>query len=200
MYTELLAETGVLGLGAFMWMICANLSRLIRRAGALAELESKLSEINLTRWLTLEDSTVPEVFLPRFRLEGGGNLRKTFEALGIKTAFLSGEADFSEMVSTGQLNLEDVIHRNAIEVDEAGGPPAPKPPRMARFASKKESSGSQNNLDESRPVFRADRPFLFLIRDTQTGAIALIGRVVQPEPFAGNRAIEESTPDSDTAP
>ena len=32
MYTELLAETGVLGLGAFMWMICANLSRLIRRA------------------------------------------------------------------------------------------------------------------------------------------------------------------------
>ena len=32
MYTELLAETGVLGLAAFMWMICANLSRLIRRA------------------------------------------------------------------------------------------------------------------------------------------------------------------------
>jgi O-antigen ligase len=32
LYTELLAETGVLGLGAFLWMILANLSRLIRRA------------------------------------------------------------------------------------------------------------------------------------------------------------------------
>ncbi len=32
MYTELLAETGIVGLSAFMWMICLNLSRLIRRA------------------------------------------------------------------------------------------------------------------------------------------------------------------------
>ena len=32
LYTELLAETGVLGLSAFMWMICSNLSRLIRKA------------------------------------------------------------------------------------------------------------------------------------------------------------------------
>jgi O-antigen ligase len=32
LYTELLAETGLLGLGAFMWMVLSNLSRLVHRA------------------------------------------------------------------------------------------------------------------------------------------------------------------------
>jgi O-antigen ligase len=32
LYTELLAETGLVGLGAFLWMVIANITRLIRRA------------------------------------------------------------------------------------------------------------------------------------------------------------------------
>jgi len=42
MYTELLAETGVVGLGAFMWMVCLNLIRLIRRAGKESSPQSRI--------------------------------------------------------------------------------------------------------------------------------------------------------------
>jgi len=42
LYTELLAETGVVGLGAFMWMVCLNLIRLIRRAGKESSPQSRI--------------------------------------------------------------------------------------------------------------------------------------------------------------
>jgi serpin B len=32
------------------------------------------------------------------------------------------------------------------------------------------------------PVFRADHPFLFLIRETATGQVLFIGRVAEPKP------------------
>jgi O-antigen ligase len=42
MYTELLAETGVLGLGAFLWMVCANLVGLLRRARSETSASSRI--------------------------------------------------------------------------------------------------------------------------------------------------------------
>ena len=107
-------------------------------------------------------------------------------------AFLPDEADFSEICSNGRLNLGNVIHRAAIEVDELG-PARSNPPRMSRFNFVLRG----NTADDRPPVFRADRPFIFLIRDTRTGSIVLIGRVVKPEPFAGTGERNQSLEDED---
>jgi serpin B len=146
-----------------------------RTAGALAELEANLSEVNLVRWLAMGGSEYrlefPEIFLPKFKLESGFTLRKTFEALGMRKAFRSAEADFSGMLDPGNLNLDDVVHRAAVEVDEGAL-------RGSTAANPRPSPGEE--LPDPRPVFRADHPFIFLIRDNRTGCILFIGRLVNP--------------------
>jgi serpin B len=146
-----------------------------RRPGSLAELETNLSEVNLVRWLAMGGSEYhtefPEVFLPKFKLESGFPLRKAFEALGMKKAFQAAEADFSGLFEPGNLKLDDVFHRSVVEVDEGilrGSTAA----HVRRHAGEK--------MPDQRPVFRADHPFIFLIRDNRTGCILFIGRLVDP--------------------
>lgn len=139
----------------------------------LADVEAALHENNLAKWLAAEDSHQVELFLPRFKLESAFNLRRELEACGILAAFELGKADFSGISKAQQLALSGVIHKAFVQVDEQGPRPAPG---MSGFGN------GRAKTDSPLPVFRADHPFLFLIRDTQTGSIVFIGRVVRPEP------------------
>ena len=78
------------------------------------------------------------------------------------------EADFSRITTDGPLQLTTVMHAARVEVDEVGT---------------KASAATAVVADESsvEPLtFRADRPFLFLIRDDHTGSILFIGRLIDP--------------------
>jgi len=111
------------------------------------------------------------VQLPRFRFESSWRLDDTLKAMGMPTAF-SGDADFSAMNGRKGLFISAVTHRAFVAVDEKGTEAA------AATAVVMERKGRPA---EPR-LFKADRPFLFCIRDRETGALLFLGRVSDPRP------------------
>ena len=84
------------------------------------------------------------------------------------TAF-SSRADFSGLSNAERYHIDQVVHQTFIQVNEKGT----------------EAAGATGVLIEPdcaplRPQFRADHPFLFLIRDNLTGSILFLGRVTDP--------------------
>jgi serpin B len=147
-----------------------------KKPGALAQIEAALSENNLGKWLGAVEQRRVEVFLPRFRVESSLNLRPQFEALGIRRAFDPRQADFSGMAQR-KLALGTVLHRAFAEVDERGSRPL--------FEGASNETVAAEKAPENQPVFRADRPSLFIVRNNMSGSILFIGRVVRPEPVTG---------------
>lgn len=119
--------------------------------------------------LTALEGESVSVCLPRFRIEAGFRLEDTLAAMGMGSAF-GRDADFSGMNGRKDLFLSAVAHKAFVAVDEEGTEAA------AATAAVQERKGRPG-----KPVvFRADRPFLFLIRDRETGSILFLGRVSDP--------------------
>jgi serpin B len=124
---------------------------------------------SITRQMEVTDAVV---YLPRFKFDSSFELANVLQSLGMKRAFNFGQADFSGMAATNELYISRVIHKATVDVDEAGTEAAAATAVIA-------TAGAAPNAPE--PVtFRADRPFLFLIRDRQTNTLLFLGRVMEP--------------------
>ncbi|HUT36559.1 MAG TPA: serpin family protein [Planctomycetota bacterium] len=117
------------------------------------------------------------VYLPKWRITWGTrDLTPVLKSLGITEAFLTRKADFSGMNGVKQpddeaLHIAAVFHKAFVDVNEEGTEAAAATAVvMAPTAAPPTPT----------PVFRADHPFLFLIRQTGTGQILFIGRVAEP--------------------
>ena len=89
----------------------------------------------------------------------------------MKLAF-SAEADFSGISERKDLCISDVIHKAYVDVNEEGTEAAAATAVVVRAMAAR--------LTEPTPVFRADHPFLFLIRDTKSGSVLFMGRLTNP--------------------
>lgn len=134
----------------------------------LADLEAKLSEENVTRWLSALRETEVAVSLPKFTMSSEFTLGKTLSEMGMARAF-TREADLSGMSTQEDLFISEVVHKGFVEVNEEGTEAAA-------------ATGVGIRATAMPPMFRADHPFVFLIRDTKTGNILFLGRVVDPAP------------------
>ncbi len=109
--------------------------------------------------------------MPRFEFDSEFSLKDTLAEMGMPIAF-SGAADFSGMTGSPDLCISEVLHKAFVSVDEAGTEAA------AATAVVMKLTGMP-----IQPVeFTVDRPFVFLIRDIETGAILFVGRVLNPAP------------------
>jgi len=90
--------------------------------------------------------------------------------MGMPTAF-SRNADLSGIDGTRDLVISDVIHQAFVEVDEEGTEAAAATAVVVRLVSAPA---------DPVPVVNADHPFIFLIRDDETGVILFVGRVANP--------------------
>jgi serpin B len=109
--------------------------------------------------------------LPKFSYDSEFNLNDALKSLGTGDAFDPAAADFSWMDGKRDLYIGDVVHKAFVAVDEKGTEAAAATAVIMQVAS----------APIGEPVvIKVDRPFIFLIRDAQTGSILFLGRVVNP--------------------
>jgi serpin B len=137
----------------------------------LPGLEKSLTPENLTGWLGNLTIRNVQVSLPKFRAESGFSLGKALSAMGMPAAF-TGTADFSGIVPNGGLAISEVVHKAFVDVSEQG--------TEAAAATGITMRATAMRMPEQPVVFRADHPFLFLIRDTRSGVVLFIGRLMNP--------------------
>jgi len=143
---------------------------LPKSAEGLAGLEKSLTAENLTSWLaTLSDRRV-ELLLPRFHAESEFQLVEVLAAMGMPSAFQSS-ADFSGIDGRRDLAVSRVVHKAFVDVSEQG----------TEAAAATGMAMSRTSLSPPATIFRADHPFVFLIRDTRSGVILFAGRLVKPQ-------------------
>ncbi len=138
-----------------------------------AEFEKSISADNLRRWLAAVQERDVNIFLPKFKIAVNKDLVPVLASLGVQRAFSQKDADFSAISPDPGLFLQDCKHRAEIELDEEGT-------IAVAVTSMMGGAGGQPLKPPEIPTFRADRPFVFLIRDTRTGTILFMGRVMDP--------------------
>ena len=142
---------------------------LLPDAGALAQVEKELSGAQLDRLAAGMKGNMTEVTLPKFKIESSFLLKTPLQALGLSGAFAPG-ADFSGISSEPGFALSEVLHKTFVDVNEKGTEAAAVTVPMAAG-----SGPPKKNVE-----FKADRPFLFVIRDLPTKTTLFAGRVVDP--------------------
>lgn len=120
-----------------------------------------------------------QVAIPKFELTWGAmNLTRQLSALGMGSAFDQSSADFSGMngaspTDAASLSIGAVFHKAFVEVNEQGT-------EAAAATAVVMDVRCAGPVHRKVPVFRADHPFLFAIRDRKSGAIPFLGRVTDP--------------------
>lgn len=154
-----------------------NLSMLILLPKqGLKKLEAQFNFNNIRTWLTQLKDTSVNLSLPKFRTESSFDLVQTLSALGMHDAFSSQYANFTAMIESKQrFAISAVVHKAFIDLDEKG----------TEAAAATAVIMTRSAMLDRRPVppviFKADHPFLFLIKDNQTHSILFLGRLVNPE-------------------
>jgi len=142
---------------------------LPKKVDGLAQLESTLSVKNLTSWMGLLKEKEISVFLPKFKMSSQFSLNKTLALMGMHDAF-SEKADFSGMTGKKDLYISAVIHKAFVDVNEEGTEAAAATAVGMRLLS----------MPAPPPIFKADHPFIFLIRHNPSESILFLGRVINP--------------------
>jgi serpin B len=146
---------------------------LPRAKDGLPQLEAALTEQTLSEWLTLGRPRKAEVALPRFKLTSQFELVPTLKKLGMTDAFSVPPADFSGMNGKLDLVISAVIHKAYVDVNEEGTEAAAATAAVVAMTGLPPAG--------EPVVFRADHPFVFLIRHNPTRSILFIGRLVDPQ-------------------
>jgi serpin B len=137
----------------------------------LDAVEARLAD-SYHAWSRALDYKLIDLRLPRWKVTSRLSLADALAAMGMPTAF-SQAANFTGIAQARPLFLHRVLQQAFANVDEAGTEAAAVTAIIMGITSKGHSV--------STPIpFHADHPFLYLIRDTKTGVILFIGRVVDP--------------------
>jgi serpin B len=140
--------------------------------GQFGVVESRLTPEMLTEAVNSLQYGKVNLALPKFKFESEFKLNQALIELGMTDAFQPDRADFSGMTSNRDLFIGNVVHKAFVAVDETGTEAA---------AATAVIMATTAAMPDEPIEFRFDRPFIFLIRDNQTGSLLFIGRVLDPD-------------------
>ena len=144
---------------------------LLPDSGKFESFENKLNASFASRIISDLEYCEVDLTLPKFKYEYECSLADTLAAMGMPKAF-SGDADFSGMAGNRDLAISDVLHKAYVSVDETGTEAAAATAVVMGLTA---ILGGPAHMT-------VDRPFIFLIHDSNTGTILFIGRVMNPNP------------------
>ena len=144
-----------------------QLSMIVVVPDDLAAFESSLDAATITDLAERLQTAAPtDLALPRFEVEGGGELKDQLRALGIKAVF---RKDALQNISDDpRIEVSTVQHKVYVKVDEEGTEAA----AATGIGIRATSLGP--------PGVIADKPFIYLVRDKATGAVLFLGRITNP--------------------
>lgn len=148
------------------------------RGGTLAALEARLNAPRLDAMLRSGDEYRCLVRLPKFKAKADWDLATILPKLGVASVFDVGRADLSGIAAPPPpLYVSGFLQKGELEVNERG--------TIAAVVTAFGVAAGVGRADppKSRPFmprFVADRPFLYLITDDQTGQVLFMGRVLRP--------------------
>ncbi len=125
-----------------------------------------LTSDRLTTILAQLETQLVHVHMPRFEFGSSFELRSALGSLGMRRPFVLGEADFTGMAGTRELFLGEIHHQTYVSVDEVGTSAA--------------VSSAMGLIGAGAPDIKLDHPFIFLIRDMESGTILFLGEVMDP--------------------
>lgn len=137
---------------------------------AMQQLVTDLSTTKIKQWDAALVKQQVNLHLPKFKLEERYQMKKLLSDMGMPKAF-ERDAQFNVFDDNSTINVDDVYHQAVVEVDETGTEAAAATGIVAVVTS----------MPANPPVeFKADHPFMFVIKDNKTDAILFLGQVNQP--------------------
>lgn len=142
---------------------------LPEKMDGIADVEQALSVEKLQEWAGKLRKQEVHVSLPKFKTTAELSLKETLSSMGMPLAF-SDQADFSGMTGKPDLCISAAIHKAYVDVNEEGTEAAGSTAIIMKPTA----------VPRETPVFRADHPFVYIIRENGTGAVLFIGRLSNP--------------------
>lgn len=134
------------------------------------DLDRLVGQLSPQRWQQWTEALEPGriiLQLPKFRFEYAIGLNDALGDLGMAIAFQPRVADFTRIADADDLHISRVQHKTFIDVHELGTEAAA-------------ATSVTMSVTSMPPEFRFDRPFLFAIRERESGALLFLGRVADP--------------------
>jgi len=140
----------------------------------LNEVLSKTQEAS-----TAKDGVILRI--PKFKFDYQLQFIDDLKQLGIKSAF-ENTADFSKLDVNNELKIGDAVHKATIDFSEEGI----KAAAITVFAMDEKSAFME---EEPQPIeININKPFIFIIRDKNTGENWFVGAVYEPNLWENDRA------------
>jgi serpin B len=148
----------------------AAMDLIVPDAGNFEKFESSLDAQKLDAILASMQPVNIQLAMPKFTFKSSFDLGDRLASLGVSDAFNADRADFSGMTGKRDLYITKVLHQAYVAVDEKG--------TEAAAATSVIMGLTAIMIPDKQLII--DHPFIFLIRDTHSGQILFIGRVLNP--------------------
>jgi serpin B len=129
---------------------------------------SAMTPTTYNQWLGALQTQAVELFLPKFKLEYEVKMKRALSDMGMEVAF-TDQADFHNMIDHNGIQIDDVIHKAVVEVNEKG--------TEAAAVTVVQIIDTSVHIN---PVVNVNKPFVFVIRDNKTNSILFMGKVMNP--------------------